>query len=209
MITFLIIIIRFILDFLSNIWGIFNTPYKTAKKIVNQKKVLQALIILSVIPLYTAFSTPIKYGLKPGPVFLFLVFLRSTLWTLSTYFLACFALYLVSQKLTSKKNFLGFFSIWSFSLIPTYIWFFTTSFLYFLLPPPRTSNFEGIIFSLLFIAFSLSLLFWKLILYYLALRFAANLSLTQIITASIILFPLGSLYSLITYKLGIFKIPFI
>jgi len=206
---FAIVLVRFIIDFAKNLWGIFNTPYKTCRKIISQKKIAQALIILSVIPIYTAFSTPIRYGLKPGPIYLLFIFLRSTLWTLTTYFLTCAVLYLVSIKIGGKKNFLGIFSLWAFSLIPTYLWFFTTSFLYLILPPPRTTSLEGIIFTLLFLSFSLSLLFWKSILYYLTLRFTSNLSLTQIITASIVLWPLAALYSLITYKLGIFKIPFV
>jgi len=206
---FLITIARFIIDFAKNLWGIFNTPYKTCRKIANDKKFIQATTILLVIPAYTAFSTPIKFGLKPGPQTLLFIFFRSTVWTFLTYFLAVLALYLVAVKFGGKKNFLGLFSVWAFSLVPTYLWFFATSALYFLLPPPRTTSLEGIFFTLLFLAFSISLFFWKTILYYLTLRFASHLKLPQIIAASIILWPIGSLFSLITYKLGIFKIPFI
>ena len=206
---YLIVFLRFFLDFFKNIWGVFNTPYKTLKKITFNKKVVQAFLLLFVIPIYTAFSTPIRYGLKPGPLPLLLLFLRSTSWTLLTYLLTCLIIYLVSNKISKKADLSSIIASWAFSLVPTYLWFFSTSFLYFILPPPRTTSFQGIIFSLLFISFSLSLLFWKLILYYLTLRFSSKLNLIQILTASIIILPALIFYSLTTYKLNIFKIPFI
>lgn len=201
--------IRFLLNFFSNIWGIFQTPYKTTKKIAEEKRIIQAGLILLVIPLYTLFSTPIKYGFTPGWVYLLWVFVKSTLWTYSTYFLACSAIYFVGKKFGGKDDFLAVFSLWAFSLIPTYLWFFTTAILYILIPPPRTMSIYGYGLSVLFIAYSLSLLWWKIILYYLTLRQALKLSIQKNAKASFILWPLGGIYSYLTYKLGIFKIPFI
>lgn len=204
-----IVFLRFLASFASNLWGIFQTPYKTTKRIVTERRFVQAGIILLVIPVYTLLTTPIKYGLSSGILFLFWIFIKSTLWTYTTYFLACFAIYFVGKKFEGNNDFLGVFSLWAFSLIPTYLWFFTTAILYVILPPPRTTSIYGYSLSVLFIAYSISLLWWKIILYYLTLRHACKLSLQNIAKASFILWPLGVIYSFLTYKLGVFKIPFI
>ena len=206
---FLIIFFRFWLNFFSNLWGIFQTPYKTTKKIVCKKRYFQAILILIVVPVYTLLTTPVKYGLSSGWLFLLWAFVKSTLWTYATYFLICGAIYLVGKKFDGEDDFLGIFSLWAFSLIPTYLWFFVTAGLYVLIPPPRTTSIYGYSLSILFIAYSVSLLWWKIILYYLTLRHACKLSLLKITKASFILWPLGAIYSFLTYKLGVFKIPFI
>lgn len=206
---FLVLFLRFLINFASNLWGIFQTPYKTTKRIVAEKRFIQAGVILLVIPLYTLLSTPVKYGLSAGWLFLLWAFIKSTLWTYTTYFLACFLIYFVGKKFGGSEDFLGVFSLWAFSLIPTYLWFFTTVILYLILPPPRTTSIYGYSLSILFIAYSISLLWWKIILYYLTLRHACKLSLQKIAKASFILWPAGVIYSFLTYKLGVFKIPFI
>lgn len=200
---------RFFLSFFTNLLGISQTPYKTLRRIVYEKRIFQAAILLLVVPVYTLLTTPIKYGISSGWLFLAFVFLRSTLWTYLTYFLACLAIYYLGYKLGGEKNLIGLLSAWAFSLVPTYLWFFVTAALYILIPPPRTTSLYGYLLSVLFIAYSISLLWWKIILYYLTLRFACKLSLVKIVKISFILWPLGVIYSFLTYKLGIFKIPFI
>jgi len=205
----LIVFFRFWLNFFSNLLGVFQTPYKTLHLIVYEKKIFQAGILLLIIPVYTLLTTPIKYGVSSGFLFLSFIFFRSTLFTYLTYFLACLGIYFVSYKLGGEKNLAGLLSAWAFSLVPTYFWFFTTAALYVFVPPPRTTSIYGYLLSVLFIAYSISLFLWKIILYYLTLRFACKLSLIKIAEVSFILWPIGVIYCFFTYKLGIFKIPFI
>lgn len=119
------------------------------------------------------------------------------------------ALYFLGEKLTKDISFEKITVLWSYSLLPTLIWFFSVSILYKFLPPPRTLSLGGQGFSVFFIAFSISLLAWKIILYYLTLRFGLRVSLKKILDISVILVPLMGVYALGMYYLGIFRIPFI
>ena len=98
---------------------------------------------------------------------------------------------------------------WLYTLIPTTVWFLATSILYVLIPPPRSTSAAGIIFSVLYLVFSLSMFFWKLTLGYLTLRFSLKLDLPRILVVAGIAGPIMGLYSLLMYRWGIFKVPFI
>ncbi len=98
---------------------------------------------------------------------------------------------------------------WTNTLIPTLIWFYSNMFFFIILPPPRTLMITGKIFSVFFIAFSVSLLIWKLILLYLSLRFSSRISFVKIcyyIMLYLILFIPLSFYF---YQIGISRIPFV
>ena len=97
----------------------------------------------------------------------------------------------------------------AYSLLPTLIWFYATSTLYYVLPPPRTTSFLGKGFSLTFVTFSVTLLLWRIILAYLSVRFSAKASFYKVV-ASLVLFAMWILpYSYFMYQLRIFRIPFI
>ncbi len=108
-----------------------------------------------------------------------------------------------------KKDFMSLVYTYSYSLLPTLIWFTTTSILYLLIPPPRSLSLLGKGFSIFFISFSLTILFWKLMLTYLALRFSLKISFYRIIYFMILYLCWFLPYSLILYNLKIFKVPFI
>jgi hypothetical protein len=97
----------------------------------------------------------------------------------------------------------------SYSLFPTLIWFTTNSVLYRFLPPPRTISILGKAFSVLFLSFSISLLVWKLILVYLAIRFSSKLNFYNIVYIILLYLCIFIPYSLLLYHLKIFRIPFI
>ena len=101
------------------------------------------------------------------------------------------------------------FATWIYSYVPTILWFVITAIFYALLPPPRTTSYLGQAFSIVFITLSIGLFLWKLLLYYLTMRLALKLDFKKIIIASLFIFPIGILYSLLMYKLGIFRVPFI
>lgn len=103
----------------------------------------------------------------------------------------------------------GLALLWGYSLIPTVIWFFVTSLLYIVLPPPRTSSVQGVLFSIFFLVFSITLFFWKATITYLTLRFGLRLDLSRILVVLVVTIPLLVLYSIGMFRLGIFRIPFI
>ncbi len=200
-------IINLSLDFVKNIIGIVNQPYVTYRRIVKADP-YQILPIFILVAGYFSLVSPIKVRtLHP----LLLTASASRMFTiaLTSYILVCLTLLILGKFFKSEGNLKGILLTWSYTLIPTLVWFLITTFFYVILPPPRQQTILGNLFSVTFIAFSLSLFFWKGLLYYLTLRFALRLSLQKIIGVSVIFLPLLFGYSVLLYKLGIFKVPFI
>ncbi|MEK7166109.1 MAG: YIP1 family protein, partial [Patescibacteria group bacterium] len=129
--------------------------------------------------------------------------------SLTTYIGICLLLLVLGKMVGGKPNLRAILLGWGYSLIPTLIWFFATSLFYLLLPPPRTETILGRSFSLIFNTFSLSLFFWKGMLYYLTLRFGMKLDLRQISVISVIFLPLLVVYAVLMYRFHIFRVPFV
>jgi hypothetical protein len=168
----------------------------------------QTVFIFLFCLLYFLWATTIRIGLR-NPFFLTIKFNLLVLGALLGFFLVIFLIMLLGKVFGGMGNTHRVFILWSYSLLPTLFWFFTTSILYILLPPPRTLSYLGKIYSLVFIAFSLSIFFWKMILYYLTLRFGLHFDLSKIGVATGIITPIILGYSLWMYRLGIFRVPFI
>jgi len=193
--------------FLQNSYGIFIRPYITYRSLVKSSHAGQVFPLFLIIGVYFFFAGVIRHGLHP-----FIVAksgIKISAAAFMTYAIVVFAIYSIGLLLKGKGNLKSISLAWAYSLWPTLIWFYVTSATYLLIPPPRTSSFQGQLFSYLFIALSLALFFWKGVLYYLTLRFGVQLDLRRIIIASTIIFPVGIGYSLLMYSLGIFRIPFI
>ena len=176
-------------------------PYKTMRKISLEKDYYQLIIIACLVFLYFKFI----YFLRDQPypaTLIFIIFIFN-------FFLTVFFFYFLSKFTDKKVKWKSFVFTFSYSLFPTLIWFLSTSFLYIILPPPRTFSLLGKAFSLVFIIYSLSLLIWKLILEYLAVRFSSKQSFFRIVYM-IILYLIWFLpYSILLYQLKLFRIPFI
>lgn len=191
--SFLIVAQRFVLLIL--------TPYKTMRRISSEKDYTQIFIIFFFVFAYFQLANKAKQLFFPAilPPTLFLIHFSITI----------IFLYTVSQIINSSANLRSFVFTLSYSLFPTLIWFTTNSLLYRLLPPPRTISLLGKAFSVAFISFSISLLVWKLILFYLAIRFSSKLNFYNIIYTIILYLCLLIPYSLLLYHFQIFRIPFI
>lgn len=98
---------------------------------------------------------------------------------------------------------------WTNTLLPTLIWFYSNMLFFVILPPPRTLMITGKIFSVFYIAFSVSLLVWKLILVYLSLRFSSRISFQRIVYYMILYLILLIPLCLYFYQIGISRIPFV
>ena len=176
------------------------------RKISSEKDYYQLFIIASLIFLYFKFIYFLRD--KPYPATLIFVFFIFNFLISVTFF------YLLSKFLSPSKNkkeifFSSHIFTFTYSLFPTIIWFLSTSILFILLPPPRTFSLLGKSFSVFFTAYSLSLLAWKLILVYLAVRFSSKQNFFRIFYI-IILYLLWFIpYSVFLYKFKFFRIPFI
>jgi hypothetical protein len=199
----------FFIFFIRNIIGCVNKPYVTYRKLSEQKSGNgQIFYIFLLIIGYFSFASVVKTGLR-NP-FLLTVKFNLLLITFAIGFLISILIfYLCGSLFKSKFSPIKVVVLWSYSMLPTIIWFFVTSILYVMLPPPRTFSSLGKIYSISFISFSIGLLYWKVILYYLTLRFGLRLELQRIMIVSSVFIPVVIIYSLIAYNLGIYKIPFI
>lgn len=195
--------------FLKNTFGCLNSPYITYRKLAQSKNAFSSLIfIFFLVFLYFSFSSFLRIG-KFHPLLLTLKLNLLFLGAFLGFVLMVFSLYFLGKTVGGEGDWRKIILLWSYSLLPTLFWFFMTSFLSLLFPPPRTLSFLGKIYSLFFISFSLTLFFWKLILYYLTLRFGLKLDFLKILKVSFFLGPVVISYSILMYKLGIFKVPFI
>lgn len=176
------------------------------RKISQEKDYYQLLIISGLIFLYFKFIYFLRDKTYPATL-VFLFFLLN-------FILSVFFFYLLNKFFSLNKNkekisFFSFIFTFAYSLFPTLIWFLSTSLLYVFLPPPRTLSFLGRAFSIFFIAYSLSLLIWKLILEYLAVRFSSKQNFIKIFYMMILYLVWFLPYSVFLYKLHFFRIPFI
>ncbi len=171
------------------------------RRISQENDYWQMVIILFFVYIYFQLAHEIKNTAFP-PVFIFLIFLTQFL-------LSIFFFFLVTSFSAKTASLRSYFNTFVYSLLPTLVWFVVNSFLYVLLPPPRTTSLLGIIFSIIFISFSVAVLIWKIILSYLAIRFSSKLPFYRIIYAIILYLCIISPYIIVLYKLKIFRVPFI
>ena len=191
----------------KNVWGAFNKPYSSYRHIIHEDP-LQLIFLWGLIAIYFFLVSPLKIHTL-HPFLLTINVSRLFTMALASYIGICLFFVVISKLLTQTVNLRGVLLAWGYSLVPTLIWFFTTSIFYVILPPPRHETWPGRLFSLLFITFSTSLLIWKGILYYLTLRFVLKLDLIKIIGVSVFFLPTIAIYSWWLYTLGIFRVPFV
>ncbi len=199
---------NWLLDFISSLVIIFRrylslvfTPYKTMRKISLEEDWLQVYIVAGFITLYF-YVRSFWIKLPFAPWLYILLFILDFAFTVVFFYLIGFIL----NKQTSWNSLI--FTL-SYSLYPTITWFLANSIFYILIPPPRTFSLLGRAFSIFFLTFSLSLLFWKIILVYLAIRFSTKLNFFSILYLILLylLFFIPLLYAM--YLFGFTLIPFI
>lgn len=118
--------------------------------------------------------------------------------------------YGLSIPLGSKKRdiFSGVMTF-TYALAPTIIWFTTTLLLFIILPPPRSDTFNGNLFTIVYYTFSISLLLWKVILMYFAVRFSTHLKVSRIVYSIILYMMVVAPYTYLLYYFRFFRVPFL
>lgn len=176
-------------------------PYKTLRKISFEKDYLQVFVIFTLVFIYF-YTANIFRKSAVHPVFIFVIFFFN-------FFFTVYFFYFLSKRFEKKARFSSFIFTFSYTLFPTLLWFFANSLIYAVLPPPRNFSFLGSFFSILFIGFSISLLFWKIILVYLAVRFSSQMGFFRIMYSVLLYICVFIPYTLLLYFLGIFRVPFL
>lgn len=174
------------------------------RKIAMENDNYQPFIILTLIFVYFKFIYYLRDKIYPATL-VYLLFIFNFLITVG-FFYSLSKLFSKNKKEIIWSN---FFQTFSYSLLPTLIWFMSTSILYVLLPPPRTFSMLGKGFSIIFVTYSLSLLIWKFILFYLAIRFSSKQNFYRIIYMITLFFIWYIPYSVLLYQFKLFRIPFI
>jgi hypothetical protein len=188
--------------------GIVLRPYETYRNIIDRANIGELGVVACILWFYFLLASFVKTSLfRPFLLTQQMMLLISAAGI--TYFLTVGLFWAAGRLFGATGSIRGFMVGWGYSLIPTVAWFFMTSLLYVLFPPPRTASTQGIVFSMLYLFISTTLLFWKVTLSYLALRFGLRLDLIKILMISSVVLPLLGLYSIGMYRLGIFRIPFI
>lgn len=177
------------------------SPYKTMRKISQERDMGQLYIIFAAVLIYFLGAYTKKTLVYPS-------------WLLFIVFLANFALTIVFFHITSRllhrmHNLRSLVFTFSYTLLPTLIWFVTNAILYSILPPPRTLSLLGKAFSIFFVSFSLSLLVWKFILVYLSLRFSTGQTFLRVVYIIVIYLCIFLPYSILLYHFKLFRVPFI
>lgn len=191
-----------------NVIGLMTRPYETSRRIVERSRFGELVFIALISALYFILASIVKIA-----AFRPFVLTREFLILFTGAFLGyagiVVAILAVSRLVGAAPKVSAIMVSWGYTLFPTVCWFFMTSVLYVLFPPPRTTSGMGVLFSVLFLVVSATFFWWKIMLSYLSLRFALRIDAAKIAVAASVLIPTVIVESYLLYRFGIFKIPFL
>ena len=177
--------------------GLIFTPYATMRKISEEKESLDLFWIGILTLAYFIITNSVRF------------WLNGLLGAIGLYIGSIVFFSLFPSSGTIKEKFARVMCTWTYTLLPTLVWFYSTLLFYFLIPPPRTTSLLGQSFSIFYIAFSASLLVWKLILVYLSVRFSLRAHLYRVIYYILIYITFSIPLWIFLYNIGISRIPFV
>ncbi len=173
------------------------------RRIAEETDYMQIFVIFGIILVYFVSADKFReYNYEPGILFLLTFF---------HYAATVFFFYMAATIMQKGREFTfqSFLFTFAYALIPTIIWFTVTSWLYAIIPPPRTLSMLGKSFSIVYISFSIAILAWKMILQYLAIRFSTKFSFYSIVYSILIYLVIVIPYAIFMYSLRFFRIPFL
>lgn len=188
--------------------GLVTRPYETYRRIIKHGKIGELVFIAAAMAFYFSLASLVKVA-SFRPFLLTQQFVLLFFAAISGVFISVGCIYVASRLLRVRTALATVLIAWSYTLIPTILWFFTTSLLYVILPPPRTTSALGVTFSLLFLIFSATLLWWKVTLCYLTLRFSLKLNLAKSVLVALLCAPVLAWWAVGMYRWGVFKVPFL
>ena len=183
--------------FLRSCVGLIFIPYATMRKISEEKESLDCIWIGALAVIYFLITNSVRY------------WINGLLGAIGLYLGSIIFFSLFPSSGTTKEKIVRVARTWTYTLLPTLVWFYSTLLFYFLIPPPRTTSLLGQSFSIFYIAFSGSLLVWKLILVYLSVRFSLRAHLYRVIYYILIYITFSIPLWIFLYNIGISRIPFV
>lgn len=193
---------------LKNLLGTITHPYLTWKHLTREHYLPSVLMFFTAIAIFN-FRAPLKSGLPDSAQTAFLTIITNLITSIGGYLIVTLLITSLARYFKSQVKFTLILQIWIYSYLPTVIWFLTTQSAYLLLPPPRTSSPLGIIFTIIYLAFSLSLLVWKLLLLWLTFQIPANLSPQQSFVSTLIVILTVACYWYLFFRQHLWGIPFL
>jgi hypothetical protein len=187
---------------LKNGWRLIANPYSFFEEMINRRTSRPAtgvfIVLLILENLGWTLTIP-DYSAWLGGFLLPLV----------TYPAAVLCIFLICRILVRENRLSSFFSVWGFSYIPTFLFFFLTIVCHglqrftFLTNIPNSLLFTGL-WTFIFLMF-----LWKLLFLAITLRLAGNLNLKQIIIAVILISCLVLAYWWVGIRFDLMKVPYI
>lgn len=177
-------------------------PYKTMRKISNEHDHTQILLLFGAVYVYLHYANVLReYHYEPGVLFILTIF----------HYLASVLFFHYLASIFNKKNvdIKPYLFTLAYAMIPTLMWLGVNSALYFVLPPPRTISMLGKAFSIAYVSFSIAMLAWKIILEYLAVRFASKMPFYQIMYSILLYLAVLGPYFFWMYVMKFFRMPII
>lgn len=193
---------------IKNLYGTITHPYLTWRKLSREPHLITSLGLLSITILVFNLRSPIKYGLPDNLINIFVHVGKNTFISFGGYLLSVTIIYYLANR-HKNVSFKNIFCVWIYSYLPTLIWFLSTQWFYLILPPPRTTHWLGIMFTLFYLSFSISLLAWKLLLLWLTNQITCQLSPKQNFGASLMAILALANLSYVFYKFNWWGIPFL
>jgi len=194
---------------LKNILGTFTHPYLTWKHISREKYILPSLLMLIISLLVFSLRAPLKEGLPDSAYTAIATIFINLTTSILGFSLISITIYILARKFQSTASFITLSSTWSYTYIPTIIWFLATQSAYLIIPPPRSASIPGILFTILYLAFSISLLTWKILLLWLTFQVTAQLKPLLAIISTIITTIVVIVYSYFLFRTHLWGIPFL
>jgi len=188
--------------------GLASRPYETYRRITAHGRPGELFYIGLLLSFYFALASLVKIA-SFRPFLLTQQFAVLAFGAASGVILASLSIAAMGRLFGRQGSVRSVLLSWSYTLVPTVAWFLATSVLYVVLPPPRTTSLPGVVFSLLFLVFSATLLWWKITLSYLTLRFSLKLNLWQAVVVGLCSAPVMAAWAYAMYKFGVFRVPFL
>lgn len=196
------------ISFGRNVYGLLTRPYETYRRIASAPRVSELLYIAAFATFYFVIASLVRVATF-RPFLLTKQFVVLSLAAGVGYMVMVSSMWIAAACMKVSVRLSSLAVSWGYSLLPTIMWFFSTSVLYLILPPPRTTTVLGVVFSLLFLVFSVTLLWWKIMMAYLTVRFVMKANLIGMtVVGGVVLFS-ASIYSILLYRMGIFRVPFL
>lgn len=196
--TILAHVLSSVIVFVRTLIGLIFVPYNTMRKASITTSFTNSIVIgvISCIYFYISKNT-LTEAVVSTIVAIFLFISTITLFSL------------LPGEGTSRDRLKRYAATWSLSYLPTLFWFYAGLFLFIVVPPPRTQSLGGISLSIVFLAYSVSLLLWKLILVYLSIRFSSRVHLYRVVYYIFLYLAVSIPLWILFYSLHIFRIPFV